>query len=92
MGCCNARDEAQQTVAFGRSCVVGPLGETLAVCDDDEAEEAVVAELRTAAGLRKNSPPRPGCLPGAAPASPEPHGAPGCSMEAALSCWALQLA
>ena len=48
MGVSNARDDAQKTVAFGRSCVVGPLGETLAVCADDTADEVVVAELRLA--------------------------------------------
>eukprot|EP00040_Diaphanoeca_grandis_P012668 m.64193 g.64193 ORF g.64193 m.64193 type:complete len:310 (-) comp23398_c0_seq1:857-1786(-) len=45
LGACNARDDTQDTVAFGRSCIVGPLGETLAVCNDDTMEEVVVADL-----------------------------------------------
>eukprot|EP00928_Gymnodinium_smaydae_P089176 TRINITY_DN73177_c0_g1_i1.p1 TRINITY_DN73177_c0_g1~~TRINITY_DN73177_c0_g1_i1.p1 ORF type:complete len:331 (+),score=41.10 TRINITY_DN73177_c0_g1_i1:45-995(+) len=46
MGISNARDDTQQTVAFGRSCIMGPLGETVAVCADDTADEVVMAELR----------------------------------------------
>jgi predicted amidohydrolase len=45
MGCCNASDDTQPTVAFGRSCVIGPMAETLAVCSDDTASEVVIADL-----------------------------------------------
>jgi predicted amidohydrolase len=58
MGINTASDPTQDTVAFGRSCVVGPLGETLAVCDDDAADEVVSAKLTLArlADARKRIP------------------------------------
>ena len=46
MGVSNTYDPHQDSRAFGRSCVVGPLGETLAVCRDDSADEIVHASLK----------------------------------------------
>ena len=48
MGVSTARDETQETVAFGRSCVIGPMGETVAMCKNDCADEVVAAELSLA--------------------------------------------
>ena len=45
MGVNVAHDASQDTATFGRSCVVGPLGETIAVCGDDNADEVVLAKL-----------------------------------------------
>ena len=49
VGVSNARDEDHETVAFGRSCIVGPMGDRLAVCDDDATDEVVFAELSLSA-------------------------------------------
>ena len=52
VGVSNPRDAAAHAadptvpLAFGRSSVVGPLGETLGVCADDATDEVVSAELR----------------------------------------------
>ena len=51
MGINVAQDTAQDTVAFGRSMVVGPVGEALAVCADDAADEVVLADLEMPALL-----------------------------------------
>merc|ERR1712060_23187 len=45
MGVSNAQDDSHDNEAFGRSCVIGPMGETLSVCEDDAADEVVIADL-----------------------------------------------
>ena len=43
---CNvACDETQSVVCFGNTMVVGPMGETLAKAESNDADELVVAEL-----------------------------------------------
>ena len=40
-----AFDCTQDTVAFGRSLIVGPMGERLSMCTDDAADEVVIGTL-----------------------------------------------
>jgi predicted amidohydrolase len=49
LGVSNARDETHDPVAYGHSAIIGPMGETLAACGNDEADEVVVASLSLAA-------------------------------------------
>jgi nitrilase len=45
MGVNQSRNDFAQTVSFGRTCIVGPLGEVISVCVDDGDSEVVVATL-----------------------------------------------
>ena len=45
VGVSNPVDESTTPVSFGRSCCVDPLGQIIAVCEDDAANEVVFADL-----------------------------------------------
>ena len=49
LGVSNAREETHAPVAFGHSTIIDPMGQTLATCGDDEADEVVIASLSLAA-------------------------------------------
>jgi predicted amidohydrolase len=40
-----ARDDSQGVVCFGHTCIIDPLGQTMAICSDHEADEIVIADL-----------------------------------------------